>query len=146
VRLSPRSIFIGIVTAGLPFAVAIGWAIGNPSDTPTTTVRESIGGAAGIGTAPTTALSRSTAPVADAWTTRTPPRPVSVGTVAQSARPRSSASARPSISSTGLPEPTVTVPPEVTPTTTAPEATAPATDPPASETPEESGGLLQRWR
>jgi hypothetical protein len=144
--MSPRSLFLGIVMVGLPFAVTIGWSIGNPSDAPVTTVRESVGGAAKIGTAPTTVLSRSTAPVADPWITRAPARPVSVGTPVQSARPRSSASARPSISATAVPEPTLTVPPEATPTTTAPEPTATVTDPPTSEAPEEVGGLLQRWR
>jgi hypothetical protein len=50
VPLSPKSIFFGLVTLGLPFAVTVGWTLATP--TPAAPVVSAPGGAGGIGHAP----------------------------------------------------------------------------------------------
>jgi hypothetical protein len=53
VRLSPKSIFFGIVALGLPIAVTIGWTLGTPTKAPASTAGLGrVGGEGGIGAAP----------------------------------------------------------------------------------------------
>jgi hypothetical protein len=113
VRLSPKSIFLGIVALGLPLTVTTGWMLGGSQDPPSA---PSPGGAGGIGTAPDSGT--SIAPVADDWSP-TPPRPVAVET-RDPGRSRGGATARPSATGRDLPDPTLTAKPAPEPT----EATA----------------------
>ena len=50
-RLSPNSIFICLVSLGLPIAVTVGWILGEPATT-TPSAAANPGGAGGIGAAP----------------------------------------------------------------------------------------------
>ena len=47
-RLSPKSIFFGLVSLGLPIAVTVGWILGEPA-TSQTSAAATPGGAGGIG-------------------------------------------------------------------------------------------------
>jgi hypothetical protein len=126
VRLSPKSIFLGIVALGLPLAVTAGWMLGGHQDPPST---PSPGGAGGIGTAPDSGT--SIAPLADEWSP-TPARPVAVQTRVPVGRPRGGVPARPSATSRDLPDPTMTARPAPEPTEVTAEPTLPPTVLPTS--------------
>ncbi|MFC3380739.1 hypothetical protein [Couchioplanes azureus] len=113
-RLSPKSVFFGIVALGLPFSVALGWTLGTPDAAPPSATAP--GGAGGFGTAPVQAAS----PASGAGTTWVPraPQPVSVVESVAPSAPTSVApsSAVPSAAASGSPGPTLTLPPVPTPT------------------------------
>ena len=70
-RLTPKSIFVSIVALGLPFSVAVGWAVGAPTPAPPSMSEPA--GAGGIGSAPTAATTSMAESVVD-WTPRGPRR------------------------------------------------------------------------
>jgi hypothetical protein len=134
VRLSPKSIFFGIVSLGLPFAVTVGWTLGTPDVAQP--VASAPGGAGGMGAAPVHAVPSQ--PVTAVEYSSNPPRPgSSPSAAAASAAPVSvppPASAEPSTgtSATQPPLPVLTLPPVPTPT----EVSAPPSSP--SATPSDS--------
>ncbi|WP_412737698.1 hypothetical protein [Krasilnikovia sp. MM14-A1259] len=136
-RLSPKSIFIGVVLVGLPFAVAAGWALGPSPAGPVPASAPAGNGV--IGTAPSriatpesvTAVewperpSRTAAPTVS----RTPRRAVVSAPVPATSRPRR---ARPSM--------TVTPPAPADPTV--PAITASASPSPSTPAGLGAGGLV----
>jgi hypothetical protein len=142
VRFSPRSIFLGVVALGLPFAVTVGWTIGAPSPVPPSV--SAPGGLGGIGTAPSRATTAATSPVGD-WSPRAP-RPVSVestlpglplttGTAPSGAVPSA-------VVSSGSPDPTLTLlPPVPTPTSVLTTPPSPSATVPSESAEPESPGL-----
>ncbi len=131
-RLSPKSLFLGIVAFGLPIAVTAGWTLGGEPAPP---VAPAPGGESGIGTAPVHGT--SVPPADDAWSPAAP-RPVAVTTRLPTEQRRSVATARPSPTDRDLPDPTMTVRPAPTPTGASAEPTAaPTPGPTAEETPAE---------
>jgi hypothetical protein len=53
VRLSPKSVFIGVLAVGLPFAVVVGWALGIPKERAVATAESGgAGGSDAFGVAP----------------------------------------------------------------------------------------------
>ncbi len=129
VRLSPKSLFLGIVAFGLPIAVTAGWTLGGE---PVPPVAPAPGGEGGIGTAPVHGT--SVPPVGDAWSPAAP-RPVAVTTRMPTERRRSGATARPSPTDRELPDPTMTVRPAPSPTDAPVEPTAAPTPEPTAEEP-----------
>jgi hypothetical protein len=145
VRLSPKSIFFGIVLLGLPLAVAAGWMAASPATRPA--ADRPIGAAGGIGAAPARGLSSRPNAVADHESpaatlsvapSPTGPAPVPPGAVPVSAGPTATASVSFS------PLPTLTLPPVPTPTSVTSSPTDPTSGPPSSA-PVESGdpGILR---
>jgi hypothetical protein len=120
-RLTPKSIFVSIVTLGFPFAVAVGWTVGAPTPAPPSMSEPA--GAGGLGSAPTAATATVEESIVE-WRPRAPKRVAREESV-PSAHPRvTTPSATPS--ATVLPVPTsaqVTSPP---PSSSAP---APSADP-----------------
>ncbi|BCY15189.1 hypothetical protein L3i22_102770 [Actinoplanes sp. L3-i22] len=126
-RLSPKSVFIGLVAIGLPFAVVVGWAMGTPVvRTDSALDSGGAGGSGGLGVAP-----GRTRPATAGYAGRPAdagPSPVVVVsstvitktvTVAASAPPATvpTSSPPPILSMPPVPTPTqVTGPPDPTPT------------------------------
>ncbi|GAA2504296.1 hypothetical protein [Winogradskya humida] len=143
-RLTPKSVFLGIVLLGFPFAIALGWSLGH-QEAPPAIVSAEPGGAGGIGAAPV----RVTHPTAEATTSpRSVSEPVSViepvaTSVAPSALPSAPA---PATSETTSPAPTLTEPPVPTPTSVAPSEPSGSPSPSESSEPAPSwlGGLFLR--
>lgn len=121
-RLSPKSVFFGIVAFGLPVAATIGWILGAPA-TQAPAAGRAIGGAGagGIGAAPAERVSTSK-PVAATGTASQPASPSSAPVlILPSSLPGSSAPVVPApvASSSSAPPllPPLTLPPPVpTPT------------------------------
>jgi hypothetical protein len=145
VRLTPKSIFFGLVALGLPFAVTVGWTLADRTVTAPPAVAAPAG-AGGIGSAP--APDASIEPVTPVHYDNRPPRATAV-------RPSVSASVPPALPSSsapgGLPSRTLsplaplTDPPVPTPTTVTSEPPSPSATPPASATPDPAGiGLIRR--
>jgi hypothetical protein len=126
VRLSPKSIFLGIVALGLPITVTIGWTFGDPPAGPSVPAPD---GAGGIGGAP--AQGTSVPSAAGGWSTASP-RPVSVDTPAPVERSTVPLRVRPRITATDLPIPTLPAPP---PQATQAAPTSAPTDPPTEGPP-----------
>ncbi|MEV4635998.1 hypothetical protein AB0J80_01470 [Actinoplanes sp. NPDC049548] len=145
-RLSPKSVFFGIVALGLPFAVAVGWTLGTPNAAPPS-VSAPVGEGA-FGAAPATATSPASGSLTS-WTPRAP-EPVSVvESVAPSSPSVAPTSGVPSASASGSATPTLTMPPVPTPTSVFDPPSSPAaTQTSADADPEPSGlaggGLFRR--
>jgi hypothetical protein len=122
VRLSPKSIFFGIVALGLPIVVTAGWILG-ASEPPSSSPRP--GGATGFGTPPVNGISWG--PAGEAFSPA-PPRPVAAQTRVPAGKPRGGRTARPSATGEVRPEPTTTA----RPVPSATEATAAPTDLPTA--------------
>ncbi len=138
-RLSPNPLVLGIVALGLPFAVTVGWTLGDPATTTTPPPAAAPAGAGGIGTAP---VRVSSAPVTAVDYTsrgsRTSARASSTGPVA--VRPSASSAA-----GSPAPVPTLTDPPVPTPTTVTSAPASPTPTPTESAAPEPTGiGLIRR--
>ena len=132
VRLSPKSLFLGIVAFGLPIAVTTGWTLGGETAPP---AAPAPGGEGSIGTAPVHGT--SVPPVGDVWSPA-PPRPVAVATRVPTERRRSGPAASPSPTDRDLPDPTMTVRPAPSATDAPREPTAvPTPEPTAAEPPAE---------
>ena len=153
-RLSPKSIFFGLVALGLPVAVTIGWQLATPATR--SAAVEVPGGAGGLGDAPArharpapaAASSSSVAPLPSVMPSisvspvvSTPAGPL-VSTHVTSG-PTGTATAPPTEASQD-PLPPLTMPPVPTPTDpTDPSASASAG---ASPSPADSFGFDQRFR
>jgi hypothetical protein len=130
VRLSPKSIFFGIVALGLPFAVTVGWTLGTPGVAPP--VASAPGGAGGMGAAPVHTVPSQ--PVTAVEYSSKPPRPgFSPSAAAASAAPASVPPPASTEPTTGTPAsqpplPALTLPPVPTPT----EVSAPPPSPSAT--------------
>jgi hypothetical protein len=122
VRLSPKSIFLGIVVLGLPIVVTAGWLLG-ASDPPSSSPRP--GGATGFGTPSVNGISWG--PAGEAFSPA-PPRPVAVQTRVPVGKGRGERAVRPSATGRDLPDPTPTVRPVPSPT----EVTAAPTEVPTA--------------
>ncbi|MGA5303449.1 hypothetical protein ACPCHT_26225 [Nucisporomicrobium flavum] len=140
-RLTPRTVFLGLVALGLPFAVSVGWALGSPDEAPPAV--SAPGGAGALGSAPVASAVPES--VGD-WVPRAP-KPVSV---VKPVRPSASASAAPSSGTPSAPmsgsaAPSLTEPPVPTPASVFPTPPDPdATTAPTSATPVPSGLRLVR--
>jgi hypothetical protein len=149
VRLTPKSIFIGLIVLGLPFAVALGWTLGSPDarfeQPPAAGVP---GGAGTIGAAP--GRGQSGAPIDQVrYAERRPAAQTSTMPSAPSSPPpaTTSPSADPLTTLTTLPP--LLVPPVPTPTTATSEPASPSAGPSDTESSEPkgdlgAGGLLRR--
>jgi hypothetical protein len=137
VRLSPKSIFFGIVALGLPFAVAVGWTLGTPAATNATI--SAPGGSGTIGAAPARA---DTSPLAGVDYSSKPPR-TGGGSAAAAMSPAvvspSSAAPTASVTISLAPLPVLTDPPVPTPTTVTSEPPSPSATPSGSATPAPKG-------
>ncbi|WP_067508916.1 hypothetical protein [Actinoplanes sp. TFC3] len=142
-RLTPKSVFLGIVALGLPFAVSLGWTLGT-QDQPAAVVTMAPGGADGIGSAPVPAATSATgtAPVISRSSTkevavieRVPPSPRTR---------RKPSSAAPSTPPTVSPAPSTAVPPVATPTQAddTPAGAAPSPSASSTSAPTGLGGLV----
>ncbi|MBB4737676.1 hypothetical protein BJY16_001135 [Actinoplanes octamycinicus] len=151
VLLSPKSVFIGVLAIGLPFAVVVGWALGTPKARPVAAAETGgTGGSDALGVAPPHTrqspdgyAGRPGRPAGDA-----PPPVVVVSstvitktvTVPASAPPVTAATSSPPpiLSMPPVPTPTqITGPPEPTPTPSdsVPPSTGDTTDPSAPPAP-----------
>lgn len=150
-RLYPKSIFLGIVAVGLPFAVTAGWMLGAPAARQVALPAPA--GDGGLGSAPTGQVrATTTAPVGEiTWYPREQ-RPVAVIESAVTVPASSPAGATAVVTTPASPTPTVTgpvltLPPVPTPTSASP---SPSPTPSASQStePEPSddgfGGLFKR--
>lgn len=152
-RLSPKSIFFGLVALGLPVAVTIGWQLATPATR--SAAIDAPGGAGGMGVAParhfkpaTPVVASSAAPVASATPSVIPSLAVStpVGPLASgplTAAPASTPSAPPTEASED-PLPPLTMPP--VPTPTEPDAPTPTTSASASPSPSDPDLIEPRFR
>ncbi|MEU4213898.1 hypothetical protein [Actinoplanes sp. NPDC026623] len=137
-RLSPKPIFFGLITLGLPFAVTVGWTLGTPA--PMTPAVSAPGGAGGIGVAPARAKSPASGRIAD-WSPPTT-KPVAVESTLAT---REAVIVLPSLPATSIvvpvtPSPGLTLlPPVPTPTAIVTPPSPSATDPSESADPEVSG-------
>ena len=125
---------------GLPFAVAAGWALGAPEDTPPAV--SAPGGSGVLGSAP---VASRPAPGSSTWVPRAPKRVSDVEPIRSGRRAAVPSSATPSASASGSVAPSLTLPPVPTPTSavsTPPDPDAPATS--ASATPTPTGLRLVR--
>jgi hypothetical protein len=147
VRLSPKSVFFGLVALGLPFAVTVGWTLADRAVT-TPPVVAAPAGAGVIGSAPAPAVSSE--PVTPVDYGNRPPRATAVRPSASASAPAaltpssSAAGGLPSVSLSPLPP--LTDPPVPTPTTVTSEPPSPSATPPASAAPEPAGIELIRRR
>jgi hypothetical protein len=145
VRVSPKTIFFGLVALGLPFAVTMGWTLARPDVTsPPSAVAPA--GAGGMGSAPTRAATTEPATPVDLGSQ--PPRVTSPAPSASAGAPVT----RPSSSSAtgGLPSltlsplPPLTDPPVPTPTTVTSTPPSPSATSPTSAAPAPTGiGLIR---
>lgn len=145
-RLSPKSIFFGLVALGLPFAVTVGWTLADRAVTAPPAVAAPAG-AGGIGSAPAPAASIE--PVTPVDYGNRPPRGTAVRPSASASAPAAlmpSSSAPGGLPSLSLsPLPPLTDPPVPTPTTVTSEPPSPSATPPTSATPDPTGiGLIRR--
>lgn len=149
VRLSPKSVFVGLVAVGLPVAVLIGWNLATPEKRPAAVGVP--GGEGALGTAPT---SPKQEPVAVRYTAQPhrPPVPAASASAPGAITVAPSSSPIPTtVPPTPTPSPTpsttpsddlppLTLPPIPTPTeiTTPPSwdpLPSPSSEPPSSEPP-----------
>ncbi|BFU42084.1 hypothetical protein [Krasilnikovia sp. MM14-A1004] len=122
-RLSPKSIFFGVLLLGLPFALAVGWALGTPAAGPAPVSAPA--GSGVLGTAPSRTVTPESVTALE-WT----PRPVRSTPPRRTAR-RAAASATESRSpSPGRVEPSRTPPP--TPADPSEPPPSPSAPPPPS--------------
>jgi len=144
VRVSPKTIFFGLVALGLPVSVAVGWTLATPARKPAhvgapagTGGLGAGAGSGGIGTAPRRAGSQ---PLTEVQFSPRPPAPSAVVppvATAPSAAPSPTAAAASSaaVESSASPLPTLIDPPVPTPTeiTVTPTVTdSPSADPSAT--------------
>jgi hypothetical protein len=133
VRLTPKSLFFTIVAAGLPFAVTIGWALGDTTlATPPAAVTPD--GFGGIGTAP-----EREKPVKRVGHPERTPGPRTASTTAPVIVPPRVAepSVVPSVAASPVPEPSASLPtPTPSESTPPPSASAhPSVEPSVSDEP-----------
>jgi hypothetical protein len=138
VRLSPKSIFLGIVALGLPFSITVGWQLGTPE--PARAPVSAPAGAGGIGAAPTRAAPSEPVTVVD-WSS---PEPRAItATSAPPVAPSASATpsgAQPSVGDVSPGSlPTLTLPPVPTPTDATSAPPSPSATPSSSAAPTPSG-------
>ena len=145
-RLSPKSIFFGLIALGLPFAVTVGWALADPAvEVPP--VAAAPAGAGGFGSAPAPAASTEPVTPVD-YGTRAPRVSVvapsaSISAPAASTAGSASPGGLPSLSLSPLPP--LTDPPVPTPTTATSAPPSPSATPPDSADPDPTGiGLIHR--
>jgi len=145
VRLSPKSIFFGIVALGLPFAVTVGWTLGEPVAAPPPAVAAPAG-EGGMGAAP--ARASTPAPVTPIRYGSRPPRDTSAApsaaSTAPAAEPPDSAppSGPPTLSLDPLPP--LTDPPVPTPTMVTSAPPPPSATASSSASPDPTGiGLIR---
>ena len=154
-RLSPKSIFVGLIALGLPFAVTFGWTLGNPftSDKPPSAATP--GGSGAIGTAP---VKDTTSPrpvwLPGRYEAGTPARAATAAPSAPPVAPEIASPSSPATASPGGPLVTVTTlppltdPPVPTPTMVTseppPPTATPSSDPPSSSGGGIGAGLLRR--
>jgi hypothetical protein len=137
VRLSPKPIFFGLVTLGLPFAVTVGWTLGTPASTPPAV--SAPGGAGGIGLAPARATTPASGRIAD-WAPPTT-KPVAAESTLTASSPAIVLPSAPATSTVApeTPAPGFTLlPPVPTPTTIVVPPSPSATSASASPDPEVS--------
>jgi hypothetical protein len=140
VRLSPKSIFLGLVALGLPFAVTVGWQFAGP--TPGPAPISAPVGAGGIGAAPTRATAPTPLKVVD-WSS--PADETDTGSAAPSAPPSTDTAGEPSVpppAASTAPRallPSLTFPPVPTPTDIASPPPRPSATPSSSAAPESPG-------
>ncbi|MFC7528150.1 hypothetical protein [Actinoplanes sp. GCM10030250] len=125
-RLSPKSVFFGLVIVGLPFAVVAGWALGSPSTFPTSLgVAGDTDGTGGLGAAPLRTTSTPGSPVShnDGYTARPPratvaPTTTLPATVTPAGTVTTTVTVIATVTATGTtsPPPVLTMPPVPTPT------------------------------
>ena len=131
-RLSPKYVFFGIVTFGLPFVVTMGWLLGTPAENPP--VASAPGGAGGIGAAPERIVTSQ--PITPVQYSSQPPRPgAPVSTppaTPTSTGPLVSTAPSPTGSSSSGPPPVLTMPPVPTPTEILNPPPSPSATPPES--------------
>jgi len=141
VRLTPKTIFFGILALGLPFAVTVGWTLATPATSPAPRIAAP-GGSGSLGTAAPAPRGdgAKAGPVAPVDYVATPQPSSSAAAVAVAVVPRA---ALPAVTATtGLPTltisplPPLTDPPVPTPTgiseppsPSPTESAAPSTDP-----------------
>ncbi|AGL21249.1 hypothetical protein [Actinoplanes sp. N902-109] len=142
-RLTPFTVFLGLVVLGLPFAVSTGWMLGSPGSTPV-----AVTAAPGAGPAASIPAATSGSGPAPSSPARSSTRPVAV---VERVRPWSShrvprSKATPSASVSSVPEPTLAIPPVPTPTEVVTDG--PSASPVASDSgkpkPSQLGGLVQK--
>ncbi|WP_306203996.1 hypothetical protein [Actinoplanes sp. RD1] len=156
-RFTPKSVFLGIVAVGLPFAVVTGWSLATPG-TPPSAVAQAPGGAGGLGAAPAGRQPARTVTTPETWSPRETRQVSVIESVAPSAPP-----AKASPTATGTPSSapptspaadpdtgsTLTLPPVPTPTsieTADPSASATDEPGPVASESAPSGGFGQlRW-
>lgn len=141
-RLSPKSVFFGIVAVGLPVALTVGWMLGTPA--PARPVASAPGGAGGMGAAPQTALVTSQ-PVTPVGYTSRPPRPGVSPSTAPSTAPVSAAppvSPPPMVApaASSAPPPSLDLPPVPTPTQVIVPPDSPSATPSESPSAQPSSG------
>jgi hypothetical protein len=137
VRLSPKSIFFGIVALGLPFTVTVGWTLGTPAAVPAAV--SAPGGSGTIGAAPQRGV---TSPVTAADYAAEPPRDTAstAASTAPVAVPSSTAAPADTVTVTLSPLPTLTDPPVPTPTLVTSAPPIPSATP-STSTSAEPGGI-----
>ncbi|BCJ43147.1 hypothetical protein GCM10010168_01110 [Actinoplanes ianthinogenes] len=114
--LSPKSVFIGVIAIGLPFAVVVGWALGTPKARPVATAETGgTGGSDALGVAPPRAKQTDGHPARPADTAPTSPVVVVASTVVTKTV-TVPASAPPVTAATSSPPPDLSMPPVPTPT------------------------------
>jgi hypothetical protein len=136
VRLTPKTIFFGILAVGLPFAVTVGWTLGTPVTSAAPRI-DAPGGAGSLGTAPAPRGAAATAgPVAPVDYVAEPkqspaaasiaPRAITPATTATTGLPTLSLSPLPPLTDPPVPTPTdISEPPSPSPT----PSTEPSADP-----------------
>jgi hypothetical protein len=147
VRLSPESVFLLLVTLGLPFAVTAGWQLAVPADPPVAV--SSPAGDDGLGAAPTQDTTSKPVTVVD-WsppaTRSVPSTPATPSTTPSSAPPSATQPSAGNPPAT-LP-PTLTVAPVPTPTDATDPSSSASASPADSTTPEpgdlEAARLVRR--
>jgi hypothetical protein len=124
VRLTPKTIFFGILALGLPFAVTVGWTLATPATSPAPRIAAP-GGSGSLGTAAPAPRGdgAKAGPVAPVDYVATPQPSSSAAAVAVAVVPRA---ALPPLTDPPVPTPTgISEPPSPSPT----ESAAPSTDP-----------------
>jgi hypothetical protein len=130
VRLSPKSIFLGIVALGLPIVVTVGWVLGGHQASPPASAP---GGGAGTAvTAPVEGTSIEA--VGEAWSPA-PPRPVAAEKRVPAGRSGGGRVVRPSATGRSVPDPTSTARPVPSPTKATADPSPEPTVPPVSAEP-----------
>jgi hypothetical protein len=132
VRLSPKSVFLGLIVLGLPFAMALGWRL---ADHPSTVAAlRAPAGSGAFGAAPVQTRTARSAPIAraDAWPAEQAPDPTGA---APTPEPHRTATIPPpaATETTGATGPPLGLPPVPTPTDVTSSSASPSPSPSPSE-------------